>query len=176
MIVIVVGGTLALAYAGRQWWCACGEPFLWSAEVASQHNSQHLFDPYSFSHFLHGIIFYAVGWLFFRNRSFGFWLVLATALETGWEILENSPFIIERYRTTTMALGYSGDSIFNSLGDIVACLAGFCVASRITARASIMLFMLIELLCLLTIHDNLTLNVIMLTWPIDAIREWQMGA
>jgi hypothetical protein len=174
IIAMLVTAVLFLHFAGRVWWCACRTPTPFSVHVWSSHNSQHLFDPYAFSHLLHGLIFFfAIRWLFPR-LSFPWVLLLSLLIETGWEVLENSPMVIDRYRAATASLGYSGDSIVNTLGDILACAIGVWLARAIGFRWSLALFVLIELAMLALIRDNLTLNVIMLLTPVDAIREWQL--
>ena len=177
-VPLVVAAVLALTAAalrtfGRSWWCACGELRLYATEVHSSHNSQHLLDAYSFTHVSHGLIFYALGWLMLRAQPLSLRLVLTVLLESGWELLENSSFIIERYRAATMSLNYYGDSIINSLGDIGCCLAGFYVASKLPWKLSLVLFLMFELALLSSIRDNLILNIIMLIWPVPAIKAWQ---
>jgi len=179
-VIVAVGMTflltaLFLRIEGRSWWCACGDWRPWSFDVNTMHNSQHLLDPYTLSHILHGVIFF--GLLYpLRNRiSLGWRLVIACGLEAGWEMLENSPIIIDRYRTATAALGYSGDSILNSLADIAWCALGFEIARRLGLWKSVGLFFLFEIGCLLYVRDNLTLNVIMLLYPLQAIKTWQAG-
>jgi hypothetical protein len=164
---------VVLRLQGRIWWCACGTPTLFSTQVASSHNSQHLLDPYAFSHLLHGIIFYWCLRVFGRRLTVGWKVLIALAVECGWEVLENSPMIIERYRAATASLGYSGDSIVNSTGDVLSCALGLVVAQKIGWKWSIALFVAIELVMLWWIRDNLTLNVIMLIYPIEAIKNWQ---
>jgi len=165
-----------LRWHGRVWWCACGHYYPVSLHVQSMHNSQHVFDPYSLSHVLHGILFFGILWLFRRWLSLDMRAAIAASIEIGWELLENSPIIINRYRSATVSLGYTGDSIANSLGDIASFVAGFYVARKLGWRASVAIFVAVELLMLWLIRDNLTLNVLMLLWPIDAIRKWQAGA
>ena len=164
-----------LRWQGRVWWCACGKPYPISQAVHSMHNSQHLFDPYSLSHILHGILFFGVLWLLRRRLSIGWRVVIAAAIEIAWEMAENSPFVINRYRTATAALGYTGDAILNSLGDVASFLFGYWVAKKLGLWRSIGIFVATELLMLWWMRDNLTLNVLMLLWPIDAIRRWQSG-
>jgi hypothetical protein len=134
-----------------------------------------LFDPYSFTHILHGVLIWGLIAWGLPRLSPAWALPLAVCLEALWEILENSPFIIERYRTATIALGYQGDSIVNSLGDILSCSLGFVLARRMGWRWSIAAVVATELILLLWIRDNLLLNIVMLIWPIDAIRNWQSG-
>lgn len=155
--------------------CACGYVKAWHGVVQSSENSQHLMDWYTFSHVLHGFVFYA-----FLSWAAPQWsltqrFIAAVAMEAGWEILENSPMIINRYRTATAAFDYFGDSIVNSLADIIAMMVGFIAAARMPVAASIGLFLGIELGMVWAIRDNLTLNVIMLIWPIEAIKTWQGG-
>ena len=149
--------------------------------VQSAENSQHLADWYSPSHVIHGLILYVLAWLLWKRwRLFGGRpirraLPIAVLLEAAWEIAENTPMVIDRYRAVTVSWGYSGDSVVNSLGDIGWMIVGFLAAARIPAWASVALALFLELLTLYTIRDNLTLNVVMLLWPIEAIRQWQGG-
>jgi hypothetical protein len=158
---------------GRRWWCACGRPWLWISDVWTSHCSQHLFDPYSLTHVSHGLILYPLlTWL--RPRWSTAWKLRAIiAIAAGWEVLENSPFIINRYRAATMSLDYLGDSIANSLGDIFSCVVGCLIARRMGALGSALVFVGIELLLLVLMRDNLTLNVVMLIRPVPAIKAWQ---
>lgn len=160
---------------GRVWICECGTVKLWEGGVNTSGNSQHLSDWYTPSHIIHGFLFYWLAWLVFRKRSVGFRLGLATLAEAGWEILENSPIIIERYRTATMALNYFGDSIVNSAADTVWMAVGFLAAWRLPVWLTVSLAVGFELLTAYVIRDNLTLNVIMLVWPVQAILDWQGG-
>ncbi len=159
---------------GRAWWCACGSPVPWSWDIWSSHNSQHLLDPYSLTHVLHGVIlFYLLGAFLPRistNRRF----LIALIIESGWELLENSPLIIERYRSVTISLDYYGDSIANSISDILACGIGYLFAQKLGWRWSLALVVAFELFLLVTIRDCLALNVIMLVQPIEAVKQWQM--
>jgi hypothetical protein len=171
---IAAVATAALLAEGRIWWCVCGRPTPWAGAWDS-HTSQHLFDPYSFTHVLHGVVFFwLLAWLAPRVR--GDWrLVLAIGIEAAWEIAENSPFVIDRYRTATAALGYTGDTIANSMCDVLSCGLGYALARKVGARASAAVFVLVEVALLLTIRDSLLLNVVMLLFPVDAIRQWQIG-
>jgi hypothetical protein len=160
---------------GRVWWCACGRLTLWSGNVWSSHNSQHLVDPYAFTHVLHGVVFCGLlAWACPRLAA-AWRLGVATSLEGLWEILENSNFIIQRYRETTMSLDYEGDSVGNVLGDIVCCGIGFWLARQLGLWRSIALFLATEGVLLLWIRDDLLLNVVMLIYPIESIKVWQMG-
>ena len=153
--------------------CTCGQIKLWEGVVQSEGNSQQISDWYSFSHMIHGFLFYGLGWLILRKRPIGLWLIVAIFLEMAWEIAENSPAVIERYRSATAAVGYSGDSILNSLSDGSMMIAGFLIASRLPWKLTAALAILFETFTLLMIRDNLTLNVLMLVYPVDAIRVWQ---
>ncbi|TGX53591.1 DUF2585 domain-containing protein [Sphingomonas gei] len=155
--------------------CPCGTIKLWHGAVQSSENSQHLADFYSFSHVIHGFLFYAAAHFALRGRARNWALPIAVVVEGFWELLENSPIIINRYREATIALGYSGDSIVNSLADVGWMAFGFWVASKLPAWATIALAIGFELMTLALIRDNLTLNVLMLAWPIDAVRTWQGG-
>lgn len=146
---------------------------LWEGDIYSNEQSQRLFDPYSFTHFLHGFGFYALLWLLVRKLPVRYRLVGAVILEGLWELLENSSFIINRYRAETIAIGYIGDSILNSLSDIVMMVIGFLTASRLKAWQSIVIFVAIEISLLFWIRDNLTLNIIMLIYPSEIIKNWQ---
>ncbi|TWU60579.1 hypothetical protein Poly51_08570 [Rubripirellula tenax] len=156
----------------RTWWCACGRPVPWAWDIWTSHASQHLIDPYFFSHVLHGLIFFAALNLLTKVPTHVKW-ILATVIEAGWEILENSPIIINRYREGTISLDYFGDSIANSIFDVIACLLGYAFASRVRPLTAIAFFLVVELVLLVTIRDCLTLNVIMLVSPVEAIKEWQ---
>jgi hypothetical protein len=160
---------------GRPWWCSCGQPTLWVGDTQSSHNSQHLFDPYSFTHVLHGFVLCGLlAWGLPRLPPiWRLWLVVC--VEALWEVVENSAFVIQRYRTATAALGYEGDTIANSLGDIFCGAMGCALAWRLGLWRSVILFLLTELLLLIWIRDDLLLNVIMLIYPLEPIKAWQMG-
>lgn len=182
LIIAVIAATVfMLWWQGRIWWCKWDAPYLlWSSDAWSKHSSQHLFDPYSFTHVLHGLIYYAALFLIFRRRRrlllpLAWLLFFAVSVESGWEILENSKAIIERYRTATFSLDYFGDSIANSFGDILSCAVGFLVAHKLAFWRSLFLFVLIEIVLIFTIHDSLLINIVMLIHPIEAIKTWQSG-
>ncbi|MEJ7618245.1 MAG: DUF2585 family protein [Pyrinomonadaceae bacterium] len=166
---------LVLRAQGRLWQCACGHILLWAGNVLSADNSQHLLDPYSFTHALHGFVFCGLlAWA--APRLAPMWqLCLAVLTEAVWEIIENSAYVIKRYREATAALGYEGDTIVNSLSDIALCGLGFVIAKQLGWRRSLALFAITELVLLWWIKDNLTLNVLMLIYPVAAIKKWQMG-
>lgn len=161
---------------GRPQLCPCGRVALWTGTVNGPENSQMVTDWYSLSHVIHGLLFYGLLWLIARRRPAGERLIVATIIEAGWELLENSPFIIDRYRAETLALGYSGDSILNSMSDIGCMILGFLIARWLPLWVSIALGISLELVALVAIHDNLTLNILMLIHPVAAIRAWQAGA
>lgn len=167
---------LVLWLQGRLWWCECGSPALWSGNVVSSHNSQHLFDPYVFTHVLHGVLFCGLfAWLCPRWKvSWRF--CLAILIEAGWEMLENTNLVIERYRTATASLDYFGDTVANSLGDIVGCGLGFWLARWIRLRGSLVFFAATELMLIVWIRDSLLLSVLMLIYPVEAIKNWQLKA
>ena len=169
----------ALFVMGREPICACGTVKLWHGEVFSSENSQHLTDWYTPSHLLHGILFFAAfaalnRWLP-KRLSLGVRFVLSTVIECAWEIAENTDAVIERYRETTIALDYYGDSIVNSSADIAAMWLGFAIAARAPVWLSISLVLGFEILTTALIRDGLTLNVLMLLHPIEAVRTWQGG-
>ena len=175
----IVGLLLATAAAllalGRSLICPCGTVRLWHGTVQSAENSQQLLDWYSLTHLVHGLLFYLASSILLRRWPVHRRLVAAVSVEAAWEILENSPIIIDRYRAVTMAWGYAGDSILNSLSDIGCMILGFVLAWRLPWRASLLLGVGCELLALFAIRDNLALNVLMLVWRINAVRVWQAG-
>lgn len=174
LAIIIFTGLVEYSF-GRTPICTCGYVKLWEGAVNSSGNSQHLADWYTLSHIIHGFAFYCIIWLVDRKKKLSFWtkLVLAVGLEAGWEILENSPIIINRYRTATLAYNYSGDSIINSLSDVVSMAAGFLFARKSPAWLTLVITVFFELLALYVIRDNLTLNILMLVYPIEAIKHWQ---
>jgi len=176
LTALVILGTAAwLLWIGREPICKCGFIRLWYGETMTSENSQHIADWYSPSHLLHGLLFYGALWLVARKLSFGWRLSIATLVECAWEIVENSDAIIERYRAVTISLDYYGDSVINSVADILAMVAGFFLARFIPVWASVALVIGFELLTIYLICDGLALNILMLLYPLDAVRDWQGG-
>ena len=160
---------------GRVWWCQAGDLWPWSWDVWSRHNSQHLVDPYSLSHVQHGIgLFLLLTFLFGTRLSNATRTLLVAVVEAAWEFVENTNWMINRYREVTISLDYYGDSILNSLGDYGTCLVGVLIARRLPWRASLAVFVALEIVSVLWIRDSLMLNILMLVYPIEAVRQWQM--
>jgi len=173
--VIVAAAVVTLNFQGRVWWCQAGDYMPWAWNIWSSHNSQHVIDPYSFTHVLHGVLeFWLIG-LLFRRVPLAWRFVIAIFIESSWEVAENSSYIINRYREETLSLDYFGDSIINSIADIVACGLGFVIAYKIRFWWSLALFFATELILVLTIRDSLILNIIMLLYPLESIKAWQIG-
>ena len=162
-----------LWFLGQPPLCACGHVDLWHGIVTDSENSQHIADWYSFSHVIHGVLFYALFSLLFPRVPIGYRLLMSVALESSWELVENSPWIINRYREQALAQGYFGDSIINSVSDGIFAFFGFLFAWRAPWWVSVALIIFFELLALYVIRDNFTLNVIQLVHPLDAIGTWQ---
>jgi hypothetical protein len=153
--------------------CSCGYLLVWSGDPWSAHNSQHLLDPYSFTHVLHGFLLYGLLALIVPWLRAVWRLSLAVLIEALWEVLENSEFVIQRYREETAALGYRGDAIVNSLTDILLCGLGFVLARHLGLRRTLALFLVTEAVLVLWIRDSLLLNIVMLVYPMDAVKLWQ---
>ncbi len=173
IVTILLATAFQLHHQGRLWLCACGLRF-WSGNICSSENSQQFLDPYSFTHLLHGMVFFILLKLLLPRVRPMWRLCLTIAIEAGWELLENTNLVIDRYRAATASLGYHGDTVVNSLGDILCCALGFMIARAFGWRRSTILFVVTEAILLLWIRDGLILNIIMLIHPIQAIRAWQM--
>ena len=175
-IGITVLMSLVLWWMGRVWWCKLGDWAIYINQAwNSSHTSQHIFDPYTFTHVLHGVAFFWLTSLVLPKLANEWRFLIATVLEAAWEILENSNFIIEKYRENTASLDYFGDSVANSIGDVIACTIGFWVAVILGWWKSLAFFVLTELVLILWIRDSLLINILMLLYPIEAIKTWQMG-
>jgi hypothetical protein len=173
---VITASVAAVEFAmGRLPWCRCGYVKFWHGIVYSSENSQHLTDWYTFSHVLHGIGFYFLLWLGARRLSPGARFVSAVLLEGIWEVAENTPFIINRYRAATISLDYYGDSIINSVADVVAMMLGFWIARRAPVWVSLGVFIAVEVALAVMIRDNLTLNILMLIHPFELVKRWQLG-
>lgn len=173
--LIIAAAAATLLAMGRSPLCACGTVDLWVGARDSAKTSQMLSDWYSLSHIVHGLLFYAALWLVARRTPVEWRFLAALLIEAAWEVVENTPFIIDRYREATAALGYTGDSILNSVSDILMMCLGFLAARRLPLWASITLVLVLELVPLLAIRDNLALNIWMLLVPSEALRAWQAG-
>lgn len=172
-VLIVVAAAAVLLAMGRNPMCTCGALDLWVGGRDSPRTSQMLADWYSFSHIVHGLLFYGALWLIARRWPVEWRFLGALLVETSWEVIENTPVVIDRYRNTTAALGYTGDSVINSVSDILMMGIGFFVARKLPLWASIALLIVLELVPLYMIRDNLALNVWMLLWPDQAVSAWQ---
>ena len=172
---VLAATAFELRRQGRLWVCDCGHFRLWLGDAWGPETSQQLFDPYSFTHVLHGFALCGLLVLVMSRAGWRFRFALAVAAEALWEIIENTEFVINRYRETTAALGYNGDTVVNSLGDIIACAAGFLLARRLGALKTLLVFALTEVVLLFWIRDSLLLNVILLVYPSERLRAWQAG-
>lgn len=172
---IVALAAVWLWQVGRVPICDCGYVKLWHGQTMSSENSQHLTDWYTPSHVMHGLLFYGLLHLIARHLSFAWRLTIATLIESAWEIVENSEAVIERYRSVTISLDYYGDSVINSVADIAAMIAGFFLARILPVWASAAIILFFEALTTFLIRDGLALNILMLIWPLEAVKAWQAG-
>jgi hypothetical protein len=174
--ILVIGLMVCVLSAeGRIWWCKAGDGAIYINDAWSSHTSQHLFDPYSFTHVLHGVMYFWIGWLLFSKLSTNWRFLIAIIAAASWEVLENSSFIIEKYRENTASLDYFGDSIVNSIGDVLCCALGFWITVKLGRWRSLVFFILVEIVLLLWIRDSLLLNIIMLIYPSEGLKHWQIG-
>jgi len=172
---VAAAAAFVLRAQGRLWLCDCGRVRAWVGDAWSAETSQQLFDPYTLTHVLHGLGFCGLLALLLPRVGWRWRFVLAVAAESLWEVIENTEFVIRRYREATAALGYTGDTVVNSLGDITACAVGFLVARRLGWLRSVLLFAAVEIFLLLWIRDGLVLNIILLLYPSERLRAWQQA-
>ncbi|HSL53683.1 MAG TPA: DUF2585 family protein [Pyrinomonadaceae bacterium] len=172
--LVVLAMIVLLRAEGRSFLCSCGHFAVWVSDWCSSNTSQQLLDPYSFTHVLHGFLFFWLIALVFKRMPRGWQFLLAMMLESAWEVFENTSFVINKYRTETAALGYTGDTVVNSLGDLACALIGFVIARQLGVRRSLIVFVLVEAILIFLIHDSLLLQILMLVRPVEAIKFWQM--
>lgn len=172
---VILISALMLNFYGRNWWCDCGYVKFWDGVLNGPNDAQHFSDYYTFSHIIHGFAFFGILWLLARRLPLGLRFVLAVIIEETWELFENSNFMIQRYRDITIANAYQGDSILNSASDVLFMSLGFFLAWRLPLWASVILIIAMEVAVGFLIRDNLTLNILMLLYPIQVIKKWQMG-
>ena len=175
IVAVLAAAAFLLRWQGRLWLCDCGRFRLWLGDAWGPETSQQLFDPYSFTHVLHGFAFAGLLWLLLPRAGWRWRLALAVAAEALWEVFENTSFVIGRYREATAALGYNGDTIVNSLGDVLACAAGVLLARKLGALKTLLAFALTEVFLLFWIRDSLLLNILLLVYPSDKLKAWQTG-
>lgn len=170
---IVLAAAVALYAMGHPLICKCGYVKLWHFDVVSSENSQHIFDWYTPSHVIHGFLFYFLFWLIAPRSSFGTRLILALLVEASWEVIENTDFVIDRYREATIALDYYGDSVLNSVSDMLFMVVGFVLAARMPVWLTVLIAVAMEVFTGIMIRDGLALNVLMLLWPSETVLQWQ---
>jgi hypothetical protein len=171
--LLVVTVVLLKYQEGHVWWCRVGDLSPWSSDIWTAHNSQHLLDPYSFTHVLHGVLEFWLISLVFRRVPLAWRLFMSFTIACSWELAENSSLVIERYRADTISLNYFGDSVINSIADIFCCVGGFILAKKLRFWRSLTLFLATEAVLIVWIRDSLLINIVMLSWPIEAIKHWQ---
>lgn len=175
LVALLAATAFVLRAQGRLWICECGRVLLWVADAWSADTSQHLADPYSLTHVLHGVAFCGALALLFPRLEASRRFLLAVLAEAIWEVIENTNYVIDRYREATAALGYTGDTVVNSVGDIAACALGFLIARALGLWRSVVLFVAVEIILVLWIRDSLLLNILMLFYPLDSVKRWQTG-
>jgi uncharacterized membrane protein YjdF len=175
IVFVLTAAAVLLHKEGRSWWCSCGRAFFWTGNAWGSLTSQTFLDPYSFTHLLHGLMFCGLLTLLARRVSGDWRFCLAIMMEAVWELIENTNTVIQQYRSATAALGYQGDTVMNSLGDITCCAVGFLLARKLGWIRSLALFFITELMLLIWIRDSLLLEIVMLVSPVKAIKVWQMG-
>lgn len=173
-LLVAIAMAFVLRFEGRLLICSCNRILIWVGEICSSNNSQQLLDPYSFTHILHGFLLFWIITLLFRRLGPEWQISLALVCEAGWEVFENTPYVIDRYRTETAALGYQGDTVLNSLGDLMCAFIGILIARQLGFRRSVIVFLILEIILIYTIHDSLLLEILMLIRPIAAIKQWQL--
>jgi hypothetical protein len=174
-LAIIVATAVYLALIGRNLFSPSGQIFFWVGDPMSPEGSQQIADWYIFSHIIHGFLFFGLLWLVARRLSVGWRFAIATLIEAAWEVVENSSFVIERYRNTTASTEYNGDSVLNVVCDLIAMAIGFWAAARLPVWATVALIVGFEVMTIWVIRDGLALNILMLFYPIDAVREWQQA-
>jgi len=174
IVLMITVSVIVLNIEGRVWWCQAGDYVPWAWDIWSRHNSQHLIDPYSFTHILHGVMEFWIIGLIFHRLPLAWRMLIAVGIESCWEMAENSSCVINRYREATISLDYFGDSIINSISDIFCCATGFVIAYKLGFWRSLILFIATETILIFWIHDSLLINIVMLIYPIDALKHWQM--
>lgn len=175
VVAVLAAAACLLRWQGRLWLCSCGHFRLWFGDAWGPETSQQLFDPYSFTHVLHGFAFAGLLALLLPRANWRWRVALAVAAEALWEVFENTEYVINRYRESTAALGYNGDTVVNSLGDIIACTTGVLLARKLGPLKTLLVFALTEVVLLFWIRDSLLLNIILLVYPSEKLKAWQAG-